>query len=834
MASDGFSELLQKAEELCSTFDNDVELPRVERSLHQILDAGQKLWSKSQHAASEDSVNVKAATLLGPKGCGIPQISQKLESLSSVKTYDALEPARDTDVRAFLKNERDNALLAAIETSKRRTFTAANTRHWDSMKDEWEMEKQRLLNALLGSQQEATLDFSLDHSAVMGGGEGAMTRGSSRSAMNATELAYAQQIYLYNEDLIAGGTVSPLILKMMEVAEKLNDEHIRELWNMVEAVSSIPSVMAGSIAASKVSKATHQALVSNSKRYLEKSYERHIKQTINKNLQAAMLGGIPGTIQLVKSYLNVALSPQNPGLEDGLVAEQPVWPMIYFCLRCGDSNAAVILAEEAAPSIGEFSSYMKEYAAHGCLSRNSVAKMRLQYRRQVCSSTDPFKRLMFCAIGCCDVTDAHSDVAEKIDDFLWLRLTQIQSGSDSPQDDAEVLRLPQLQKQLLEDFGEMHFQAQQRPLLYFQVLLLTGQFEAALEFLSRHDRLQAHAVHVALALYELNLLLLPTNIQTHLLSRDTSDSLPLRRLNLARLVMMYTRKFEATDPREALQYFYFLRNIKSHGSEKSLFTSCVSELVLETREFDMLLGRMERTGRRKPGAIDKFQSDTKSIIETVAADTEKKGMFEEAVKLYDLAQSHEKALRLLSQLLSSHLSEPSVSGSAKDRIHSLALDIAKRYKSYTDMSKQTSGTFYLLLDLALFFEQYHSEQMDKALDIIKQLKILPSTLDTVEQRVNSFKYYENEIRQALPDILLATMNILLTLFKKMRPVSSNSSRLDQSTSFSFVGVDDGGRNTVVSSLREHARALITFAGMMPYRLPGDTSARMVQMEVLMN
>lgn len=38
------------------------------------------------------------------------------------------------------------------------------------------------------------------------------------------------------------------------------------------------------------------------------------------------------------------------------------------------------------------------------------------------------------------------------------------------------------------------------------------------------------------------------------------------------------------------------------------------------------------------GAIDKFQSDTKAIIETVASDTEKKGMFEESVQLYDLAQ----------------------------------------------------------------------------------------------------------------------------------------------------------------------------------------------------
>jgi len=35
-------------------------------------------------------------------------------------------------------------------------------------------------------------------------------------------------------------------------------------------------------------------------------------------------------------------------------------------------------------------------------------------------------------------------------------------------------------------------------------------------------------------------------------------------------------------------------------------------------------------------------------------------------------------------------------------------------------------------------------------------------------------------------------------------------------------------------LRSQAQALIMFAGMIPYRLPGDTNARLVQMEILMN
>ena len=39
----------------------------------------------------------------------------------------------------------------------------------------------------------------------------------------------------------------------------------------------------------------------------------------------------------------------------------------------------------------------------------------------------------------------------------------------------------------------------------------------------------------------------------------------------------------------------------------------------------------------QPGAIDKFNPDTQKIIEFVAKDTDSKGMFEEAVRLYDLA-----------------------------------------------------------------------------------------------------------------------------------------------------------------------------------------------------
>lgn len=64
--------------------------------------------------------------------------------------------------------------------------------------------------------------------------------------------------------------------------------------------------------------------------------------------------------------------------------------------------------------------------------------------------------------------------------------------------------------------GETHFAAFQQPYLYFRVLFLTAQFEAAIEFLARIDSLRCYSVHVALVLYDIKMLLLPYGTQAPL------------------------------------------------------------------------------------------------------------------------------------------------------------------------------------------------------------------------------------------------------------------------------------------------------------------------------
>ena len=62
-------------------------------------------------------------------------------------------------------------------------------------------------------------------------------------------------------------------------------------------------------------------------------------------------------------------------------------------------------------------------------------------------------RAVFCVMGRCDPKDDHGEVADKIDDYLWMKLSQI-SHDDDDTPAQEKLTLSQLQRLLLEEFGE--------------------------------------------------------------------------------------------------------------------------------------------------------------------------------------------------------------------------------------------------------------------------------------------------------------------------------------------------------------------------------------------
>jgi nuclear pore complex protein Nup93 len=826
----GFSDLLQQAQQLKANMDTGEALPRVERNLVQIRETAAKLAYRTPYSALESS-DVKASLLLSARGYDVQKVIPKLESLSAAKTFEPLEAVRDTDIQGFLKNERENALLAVIEQTRKNTFDDTTRRHWDSMECEWEREKQKILTSLVDSAGE-TLEFIQESDSMLT--DSLALHG--RSTMDSTELLYARQVYAFNDAIIQGGVRPSLVNLLLDVASRQDNININELWNVVRHMTDIPPFSANDLIRARTSPAMQAAFVRQALKYLQQSYVKYIEMKVYSNLHQAQRGGIPGTYNLVRSFLNIQQTSAIPrDFEDGRVDGLPTWSMIYHCMRCGDLQAASDVISKARQHLGDFPQFFQEYANSESrrLTAQSERDLRLQYHRSIRNSTDPYKRAVYCCIGRCDARDDHSEVATSTDDYLWLKLGQVTFDDVADGSTRDRLTLTQLQTMLLEDFGETHFAAYQQPFLYFRVLFLTAQFEAAVEFLARLDSLRCYSVHVALILYDMKLLLLPTSTHALLLSKDTNDPAPLRRLNFVRLILMYTRKFEVSDPREALQYFYFLRDLTTPAGE-NLFKSCVSELVLETREFDMLLGVLQTDGSRRPGALDKFRMDTQAIIEFVAHCTENKGQFEDAVRLYDLAQDHEKVVELLNKLLSQVISQPPAPQSNRDRLKQLSLAIAQRYRALNiEVSRTASTTFYLQLDLMTFFDLYHSGNHERAYSVMQDLKILPLAEETVEQKVALFRSYSDEIRRSLPDVLLAMMTLLLNQYRS-RSTTGLQSPVVSCPSPSQSMLEDSTRQTMINQLRKQAKALIVFAGLIPYRLPGDTNARLVQMEVLMH
>lgn len=310
---------------------------------------------------------------------------------------------------------------------------------------------------------------------------------------------------------------------------------------------------------------------------------------------------------------------------------------------------------------------------------------------------------------------------------------------------------------------------------------MTAQFELAIEFMLKFETLLVHAVHMALGLYERGLLnVLKSSHSSQLISSvetassvsDSSKMSTMRRVNLPSLIRMYTRKFECSDPREALQYYYFLRALRlptddaaAVSASSSLldptlpridnyFAKFVCELALETREFEMLFGCLEKNAVRRPGLVDKFvgsnEREVDAIIGLVANEMDQRGLVEEAIKLFDLSKQHKRVFELCNKLLNQVVTEVNVPNSTRDRIKSMILSIALRYKTETNMSARAIPTsvvytFYLLTDLMQFFDLYHEENWEIAYETLCKLSILPTTSLQVESKVKDFVAFSEEV-----------------------------------------------------------------------------------------
>lgn len=377
------------------------------------------------------------------------------------------------------------------------------------------------MNALIGPSQNWLDIRKLPEQTIMND-----TLNTNESILTSQEIAYAREVYEYNKYVLEGALRPNLIQKFAKLADQFNDSKVTEMWEIMKYMVNVPSFPRTQDPLR--SRIQNPHLISQGKKYLENRYKIYMTKIAAE--QNARLGGVPSNYNLVCAFVGLKFGDQQGsfviGLQDGLVDGRPLWPMVYYCLRCGDVQSALrcLINSEHRDIVQALED--KLHKPEQRLNSKLETQLKMQYKRQIRNTTDPFKRAVYCIVACCDINEHHPEVAKTSDDFLWIQLSLIRgdfSQTTSSNDDSEHLSYSDLQKMILEQYGEKHFNANEQPHLYFQVLILTGQFEAAIEFLARFERYRTHAVHVALGLNELHMIGGVTNVQQPLCMISLED-----------------------------------------------------------------------------------------------------------------------------------------------------------------------------------------------------------------------------------------------------------------------------------------------------------------------
>nr|KAJ3421523.1 hypothetical protein HK105_003229 [Polyrhizophydium stewartii] len=286
----------------------------------------------------------------------------------------------------------------------------------------------------------------------------------------------------------------------------------------------------------------------------------------------------------------------------------------------------------------------------------------------------------------------------------------------------------------------------------------------------------------------------------------------------------------------------------------------ICEFVLATKLFAELLGEVRPDGGTTSGHVkihralvhlDSEQDFMQCIVLAAAQDAENESRLEEAIKLYHLAGLYDKVLCLLNAHLGERLlqqtffpseasgesaaqraarsttdvSLPSISISASpiEDTEQLLRFYQSRPQTASALTPKTVATCTTLIQLSRFRIQHDQARDEAALSTLYRLNILPvtPTVDSVQTSTDAFHQLDESVARVMPQIMLMAMQSLDRLYKAWT---------EKRGGLGF-GVPADGR---ISDVRARARALMMFAGLVQYRIPGDVFAKMNRLDVMMS
>lgn len=159
-------------------------------------------------------------------------------------------------------------------------------------------------------------------------------------------MAYAREVLDYNSTVMKGAFRPNLVQKFAKLAENFEDPKVSEIWEIMKYMVSATPISRNRDPIQNRRQVAQ--FVDQAKKYLESRYRTYMSTVIRGNLREARRGGIPSVLNLVSSFVKLTFSQGNSlGLQEVNSEGVPLWPMVYYCLRCGNPQSALRCLQSA-------------------------------------------------------------------------------------------------------------------------------------------------------------------------------------------------------------------------------------------------------------------------------------------------------------------------------------------------------------------------------------------------------------------------------------------------------------------------------------------------------
>uniref|UniRef100_A0AC34QP27 Nuclear pore protein n=1 Tax=Panagrolaimus sp. JU765 TaxID=591449 RepID=A0AC34QP27_9BILA len=602
---------------------------------------------------------------------------------------------------------------------------------------------------------------------------------------------------------VKSGGFTKVLDGLKAAVKEVNESSITSIWDTVFSLCKTVLLKEGeSISEYRNSKDWMKHVVENATEHFQTEYRRYMENLIESNLEQAQRGGTPGTLPLIEAYLNVANLNYGKFMND-FYGSHPIWCVLFHALRLGDYKAASTVADvlSTVPSVSILVLVLHNLAKGESMDHSTRIKLYAEWNHEERTCTDPYKHAIYGLI----LDFESEDVNNNIENWLWSKLVSAKLDQQHGFD-----RFQNLQRLVALEYGEAYFMDDKsggNPVLYFTVLFLTGQLERAIEVLQRAG-LIVFSTHIAILCYTLKMIILTGSVRDDILVCDPGSTIDCK-INFAKLLILYVKRFELVNISYALSYCYFLNNLQFESNKKqegSLFEACVSRLVHVTGERDAILGKLQPDGSRIPGLLDEMAHNINvaDVIARVALDTSLNGDNITACIIYCIAGRPNDAISLMNRQLSNCIAALSP---VTEKAVALAEKLIKRYNTASEsvVQKQKISTLRLLIQCYHIFRLAKENSYKKVVEEAEQMCVVPLDPDVVTTEVENFKMLPEEVISLLPEFCLTLMTAIVENYKQADPKTKHS-------------------------MQSYAKAVLLYSAMIPHRFPTQIASKLLQMQ----